>query len=305
MLHDYDSKLLERSAEFEGRADFSIQDLVTELPNSHVAILEKTWLLTNPHHDPTLPKETRSKIYVPGEKGELMKVHLRTKGDHTVTGFVRVLMQFEKSNVQQEKRYLGLSLDASWTNAKKLGAIHPVVLALEFVKARGLEEEGILRESGLKTRYEQFIHQTLEQGVVQADIVQRRFEGMNAEIKPNDMVSVFKYYLMAMPDSLFTERMYLQIQDVDLSLPSTLEFLKGVIARLPEPNKTIFFLFMEVACLVRKNEPKNRMTANAIGVAVGPTIFLPIQMDATARLRESKRVVQLLEAIIENWSVLH
>jgi len=128
---------------------------------------------------------------------------------------------------------------------------------------------------------------------------------MNAEIKPNDMVSVFKYYLMAMPDSLFTERMYLQIQDVDLSLPSTLEFLKGVIARLPEPNKTIFFLFMEVACLVRKNEPKNRMTANAIGVAVGPTIFLPIQMDATARLRESKRVVQLLEAIIENWSVLH
>ncbi|XP_007437961.3 stAR-related lipid transfer protein 8 [Python bivittatus] len=151
-----------------------------------------------------------------------------------------------------------------------------IQLAMRYIRSQCLDEVGIFRKSGLKSRI-QVLRQMSETSPDSVD-----YEGQSAY----DVADLLKQYVRDLPEPVFTSKLtdtFLQIYHF-VPEEERLQAVQATIMLMPDENRevlqTLLYFFSDVA-----SSKENQMTAGNLAVCLAPSIFhLNISKGTSPRL---------------------
>jgi deleted in liver cancer protein len=139
--------------------------------------------------------------------------------------------------------------------------------ALTWLKINALDQTGIFRKSGVKSRIAKLkasIDQTEE------DII-KIFEDQQAY----DVADVVKQYFRDLPESLLTTKLSETFVAIFQYVPNDIKFeaLQSAILLLPDEHREVLLMLLEFLAQVADNAEHNQMSASNLSLCLAPSIF--------------------------------
>ncbi|KAF4077609.1 hypothetical protein AMELA_G00210020 [Ameiurus melas] len=173
---------------------------------------------------------------------------------------------YRKMNTSDHKnrKVFGVALLQSVQRSGK--PLPPSILrAMEFLKTECLDQVGLFRKSGVKSRI-QYLRDMIE-----ADPDGFSFEGQSAF----DVADMIKQYFRDLPEPIFSSKLCESFLHIYQYFPKDQQFgaAQAAIFLLPDENREalqclLFFLHEVVACV-----EENQMTPTNIAVCLAPSLF--------------------------------
>jgi hypothetical protein len=201
--------------------------------------------------------------------------------------------------------------------------------------AKGLEEVGLFRESAplteVKKLYSQFFNGTSGSSV-SATYLQRHSMlsdkvDMSQVFDPHVAAGALKLYFREQTEALipvstcqeysdaastclyFTFTKLTMVAEAGQENAALLTIIKEqFLPKLPQPNKNILHILLNLLSKLAKNEEKNRMNPNAIAICFAPTIIFDRNAAQTTSMLEfeaSKWTVPFIVRLIENYDAIY
>ncbi|XP_046450987.1 ralA-binding protein 1-like isoform X3 [Daphnia pulex] len=143
----------------------------------------------------------------------------------------------------------------------------PVVVrcCIDYIEEHGLQQEGIFRSSGLKTRV-----------VEMRRAYNNRENVLLKDVDPPIIASLLKQYLRELPDNILTNELLSKFEDASSIKDSQLqeETFSGLIRQLPVHNKTLLSWLMVLMEHVIEKERFNKMNVQNLSIVLCPTLNL-------------------------------
>jgi hypothetical protein len=167
--------------------------------------------------------------------------------------------------------------------------------------AKGLEEVGLFRESAplteVKKLYSQFFNDKVD---------------MSQVFDPHVTAGALKLYFREQTEALIpvsTCQEYSDAAKAGQENAALLTIIKEqFLPKLPQPNKNILHILLNLLSKLAKNEEKNRMNPNAIAICFAPTIIFDRNAAQTTSMLEfeaSKWTVPFIVRLIENYDAIY
>ncbi|XP_070502714.1 rho GTPase-activating protein 7 isoform X3 [Chironomus tepperi] len=139
--------------------------------------------------------------------------------------------------------------------------------ALTWLKINALDQVGIFRKSGVKSRIAK-----LKTSIDQTDEnIIKIFEDQQAY----DVADVVKQYFRDLPESLLTTKLCDTFVSIFQYLPAEVKFeaLQSAILLLPDENREVLLMLLEFLHQVAAKSEYNQMSPNNLAVCLAPSIF--------------------------------
>ncbi|KAG5843256.1 hypothetical protein ANANG_G00148840 [Anguilla anguilla] len=158
-----------------------------------------------------------------------------------------------------------------------------ILKALHYLRAEGLDQVGLFRKSGVKSRI-----QALRE-MVEADPAGVSYEGQSAY----DVADMVKQYFRDLPEPIFSSKLCESFLHIYQYFPKDQQFagVQAAIFLLPDENREalqtlLLFLRDVVACA-----KENQMTPTNVAVCLAPSLFHlnTLKRDSTTTSRSSHR----------------
>eukprot|EP00029_Vermamoeba_vermiformis_P014233 TRINITY_DN9359_c0_g1_i1.p1 TRINITY_DN9359_c0_g1~~TRINITY_DN9359_c0_g1_i1.p1 ORF type:complete len:615 (+),score=105.85 TRINITY_DN9359_c0_g1_i1:38-1882(+) len=170
-----------------------------------------------------------------------------------------------------------------------------------YLDAKGIEEVGLFRESAplteVKKLYAQFFNDKLD---------------MSQVFDPHVAAGALKLYFREQSEALIppsTCQEYSEAAKAGQDNSVLITIIKEqFLPRLPQPNKSILHILLNLLSKLVKNEEKNRMNPNAIAICFAPTIIFDrnaVQTTSMLEFEASKWTVPFIVRLVENYEVIY
>ncbi|XP_033736742.1 rho GTPase-activating protein 45-like isoform X2 [Pecten maximus] len=178
-------------------------------------------------------------------------------------------------------------------------AVPPIITkCLKEIEKRGLNQEGIYRKSGVKSKVEGLC-QRFEKDPDSVDL---------AEENHNVISNVLKLYLRQLPEPLLTFKSYQSFIRIAkdhmaglFDLEETVNQLADVVSKLPYSNFKTSAIIMHHLNRIAENYSTNQMTASNLGIVFGPTLLRPLEgASSLAYLVDMPHQTRAVELLIAN-----
>jgi hypothetical protein len=139
--------------------------------------------------------------------------------------------------------------------------------ALTWLKINALDQTGIFRKSGVKSRIAK-----LKMAIDQTDEnIIKIFEDQQAY----DVADVVKQYFRDLPESLLTTKLVDTFVSIFQFLPAEVKFeaLQSAILLLPDENREVLLMLLEFLNQVAAKSEFNQMSPNNLALCLAPSIF--------------------------------
>lgn len=139
--------------------------------------------------------------------------------------------------------------------------------ALTWLKINALDQTGIFRKSGVKSRIAK-----LKTAIDQTDEnIIKIFEDQQAY----DVADVVKQYFRDLPESLLTTKLSETFTAIFQYLPNEVKFeaLQSAILLLPDEHREVLLMLLEFLNQVADKSEYNQMSANNLALCLAPSIF--------------------------------
>lgn len=139
--------------------------------------------------------------------------------------------------------------------------------ALTWLKINALDQTGIFRKSGVKSRIAK-----LKTAIDQTDDnIIKIFEDQQAY----DVADVVKQYFRDLPESLLTTKLSETFVSIFQYLPNEVKFeaLQSAILLLPDEHREVLLMLLEFLSQVAEKSEYNQMSANNLALCLAPSIF--------------------------------
>lgn len=139
--------------------------------------------------------------------------------------------------------------------------------ALTWLKINALDQIGIFRKSGVKSRIAK-----LKTAIDQTDEnIIKIFEDQQAY----DVADVVKQYFRDLPESLLTAKLCDTFVSIFQYLPVEVKFeaLQSAVLLLPDENREVLLMLLEFLNQVAAKSEHNQMSPNNLAVCLAPSIF--------------------------------
>ncbi|KAJ8348423.1 hypothetical protein SKAU_G00270120 [Synaphobranchus kaupii] len=186
----------------------------------------------------------------------------------------------------KDKRVFGVPL---LQNVQQTGAPLPpgILKALLYLKTEGLDQVGLFRKSGVKSRI-----QSLRE-MVEADPTGVSYEGQSAF----DVADMVKQYFRDLPEPIFSNKLCETFLHIYQYFPKDRQFagMQAAIFLLPDENRealqTLLLFLRDVAACAEENQ----MTPTNVAVCLAPSLFHlnTLKRDSTTTSRSSHRKYSL------------
>ncbi|XP_026474254.1 rho GTPase-activating protein 7 isoform X3 [Ctenocephalides felis] len=180
------------------------------------------------------------------------------------------LPKFIRKTRPNYKNKVAFGVPLSLTMQRTGHAIPKCILkAFEWLQNNALEQVGLFRKSGVKSRI-QALKQLIE---TQGDDVS--FEGQQAY----DVADVVKQYFRELPEALLTSKFsetfisIFQVSTLDVPESKQHEALSCVLLLLPDEHREALQALLEFLGLVAEQVHHNQMTIRNIAVCLAPSLF--------------------------------
>ncbi|KAM4663041.1 uncharacterized protein O3C94_011348 [Discoglossus pictus] len=188
------------------------------------------------------------------------------------------------------RKLFGLSLSAVCTNGN---LPKPIMDMLLLLYKEGPNTTGIFRRSAnAKTRKE------VKEKLISGDDVQMQGESVLIA------AAVITDFLRNIPESILSADMYEQwMNATDMEQHQfKIETIKRLVEQLPEANNILLQHLFAVLHHIEQNSEVNQMTAYNLAVCIAPNmLWLPTATDPEVEGRSTKKVVLLVQFLIENY----
>ena len=139
--------------------------------------------------------------------------------------------------------------------------------ALTWLKINALDQVGIFRKSGVKSRIAKLkiaIDQT-EENIIKI------FEDQQAY----DVADVVKQYFRDLPESLLTTKLCDTFVSIFQYLPADVKYeaLQSAVLLLPDENREVLLMLLEFLNQVATKSEHNQMSPNNLALCLAPSIF--------------------------------
>ncbi|XP_055716216.1 rho GTPase-activating protein 7 isoform X3 [Phlebotomus papatasi] len=140
--------------------------------------------------------------------------------------------------------------------------------ALKWLKANALDQVGLFRKSGVKSRI--FKIKGMVEGAKETELV-TLFDGQQAY----DVADMVKQYFRELPESLLTSKMSETFIAIFQHLPPEvrLDAVQSAVLLLPDENREVLYTLIVFLNQVSECSMFNQMTANNLAVCLAPSIF--------------------------------
>ncbi|KAK4008868.1 hypothetical protein OUZ56_013994 [Daphnia magna] len=143
----------------------------------------------------------------------------------------------------------------------------PVIVrcCIDYIEDYGLQQEGIFRSSGLKTRV-----------VELRRAYNNRENVVLKDVDPPIVASLLKQYLRELPDNILTNELLSKFEDASSIKDSQLqeETFSSLIRQLPVYNRTLLSWLMVLMDHVIEKERFNKMNVQNLSIVLCPTLNL-------------------------------
>lgn len=165
------------------------------------------------------------------------------------------------------------ALQRSRTSASQL-VPEPIAMALQWLNAHGLREEGLYRIPGSKAEVEKMIAQYDSGTVVKAP--PENFFGGN-------LASLIVQFLKRCPESLFSDQYSQVFEQITAEYnaqkqPKQLVMLKRLLTMIPAVNLAVLRALGEHLLQVARHSDENNMTLDKLAMCVYTRMSLPLQV---------------------------
>lgn len=178
-------------------------------------------------------------------------------------------------------------------------AVPPIITkCLKEIEKRGLNQEGIYRKSGVKSKVEGLC-QRFEKDPDSVDLTEENH---------NVISNVLKLYLRQLPEPLLTFKSYQSFIRIAkdhmaglFDLEETVNQLADVVSKLPYSNFKTSAIIMHHLHRIADNYSSNQMTASNLGIVFGPTLLRPLEgASSLAYLVDMPHQTRAVELLIAN-----
>lgn len=187
--------------------------------------------------------------------------------------------------------------------------------ALTWLKINALDQVGIFRKSGVKSRIAK-----LKNAIDQTDEnIIKIFEDQQAY----DVADVVKQYFRDLPESLLTAKLSETFVSIFQYLPAEVKFeaLQSAILLLPDEHREVLLMLLEFLNAVAEKSQYNQMSASNLALCLAPSIFQngvhsntpnasprrrkPTGLPDTKDLDENRASTQCLTFMIQNFKKVY
>ncbi|XP_077320108.1 rho GTPase-activating protein 20-like [Lithobates pipiens] len=119
--------------------------------------------------------------------------------------------------------------------------------------------------------------------------------------------AVITDFLRNIPDSILSSDMYgLWMEFTEIEEPeNSIKVIKSLLDQLPEANFSLLQHLFAVLNHIGKNSEENQMTASNLALCIAPNmLWLPTGGDPEEESKSTKKVAQLVQFLIENYSLI-
>ncbi|KAJ3342585.1 hypothetical protein HDU93_001973 [Gonapodya sp. JEL0774] len=176
-------------------------------------------------------------------------------------------------------RVFGVPLDSAIAYGRHSVGQHevPAVVfrCLEFLESKGLDEEGIYRQSG-SVHVVNWLREQFELAG-DLDLISTNDDQIGPPFDAHSVASLLKQYLRDLPEPILTWALTQKFRNV-LELSSREEkllALRGLVAQLPKANRALLAVLFDHLDRVAGRSDFNRMTASNLGMLFAPTLVVP------------------------------
>eukprot|EP00053_Salpingoeca_punica_P017449 m.168132 g.168132 ORF g.168132 m.168132 type:complete len:751 (-) comp17207_c0_seq4:196-2448(-) len=164
----------------------------------------------------------------------------------------------------------------------------------QWVEKNALEEQGVYRLSGQKTRILKMY----------TDVMKTRkfvFDGED----PANVTSLLKHYLRELPEPLLTFGLHDTFIDATKVEPPErrAEELRKAVAQLPESNRTALQILIKHLTAVASKSQVNKMGSGNLGVVFGPTIMRP-RVESVESIMNVQQQNLVVEIMVDNYATV-
>ncbi|XP_014488552.1 PREDICTED: uncharacterized protein LOC106751861 isoform X2 [Dinoponera quadriceps] len=140
-----------------------------------------------------------------------------------------------------------------------------IQIALRWLRANALDQVGIFRKSGVKSRIQKLKVMTETQG----DNI--NFDGQQAF----DVADLVKQYFRELPEALLTNKLSETFIAIFQHVPADLrpDAVQCVLLLLPDEHREALETLLDFLNHVANNSPYNQMTASNLAVCLAPSLF--------------------------------
>ncbi|XP_014224108.1 stAR-related lipid transfer protein 13 isoform X3 [Trichogramma pretiosum] len=140
-----------------------------------------------------------------------------------------------------------------------------VQIALRWLRANALDQVGIFRKSGVRSRIQKLKTMTESLG----DNI--NFDGQQAY----DVADLVKQYFRELPEALLTNKLSETFIAIFQHVPGDLrpEAVQSVLLLLPDEHREALETLLDFLHQVANNSPYNQMTASNLAVCLAPSLF--------------------------------
>ncbi|XP_055680251.1 uncharacterized protein LOC129788248 isoform X2 [Lutzomyia longipalpis] len=144
----------------------------------------------------------------------------------------------------------------------------PIQQALKWLKANALDQVGLFRKSGVKSRI--FKIKGMVENAKESELV-TLFDGQQAY----DVADMVKQYFRELPESLLTSKMSETFIAIFQHLPPEVrpDAVQYAVLLLPDENREVLYTLIVFLNQVSECSMFNQMTANNLAVCLAPSIF--------------------------------
>ncbi|XP_043483890.1 rho GTPase-activating protein 7 isoform X2 [Leptopilina heterotoma] len=184
----------------------------------------------------------------------------RTGWNWELPKFIRKI----KSPDYKDKTVFGVPLLLS---LQRTGQALPkcIQIALKWLKTNALDQVGLFRKSGVRSRIQKLKVMTETQG----DNI--NFDGQQAY----DVADLVKQYFRELPEALLTNKLSETFIAIFQHVPVDLrpDAVQCVLLLLPDEHREALEFLLDFLNIVASNSPYNQMTASNLSVCLAPSLF--------------------------------
>ncbi|KAK8404915.1 hypothetical protein O3P69_001488 [Scylla paramamosain] len=172
-------------------------------------------------------------------------------------------MRKTKTPDYKERQVFGVPLQVV---AQRTGQPLPpgIQAALQYLRATSLDQVGIFRKPGVRSRIQKLreLHEERE------DVIYSSFSTC-------DIADMVKTYFRELPEVLLTNKLSEMFIAIFQYLPNEhrLEALQCAVLMLPDENREVLMALLTFLADVAANAPLNQMTASNLAVCLAPSLF--------------------------------
>lgn len=200
---------------------------------------------------------------------------------HRTTGWNWELPKFirkAKTPDYKDKSVFGVPLLA---NVQQNGNVLPefIIEALEWLRMNALEQVGIFRKSGGRSR----IHKLKM-------MAESRSAKMNFDNQqPHDVADMVKQYFRELPDALLTNKLSETFVAIFQYVPENLrtEAVQCALILLPDEHREALLILLDFLYLVSQHSYANQMSASNLAICLAPSLFYWTHTSNNSHIRRS------------------